>query len=114
MADFPNRIRELRTARGWSLEALAQKVGCSKVQISELERGLIQLTVDWMRRIAEPLGVTPAELLAPSDNPLMLSETERGLIERYRSATPDQQQSLERVTEALIPYRIEKRDDKAA
>jgi len=107
MADYPNRIRELRESREWSLDTLAAKVGCSKVQVSELERGLIQLTVEWMRRIAPALGVTPADLLTPNDNPLLLSEAERMLIERYRAATPDQQESLSRVTEALIPYRTE-------
>lgn len=114
MADFPNRIRELRTARDWSLETLAQKVGCSKVQISELERGVIQLTVEWMRRISDPLGVTPADLLSPSDNPLLLSEPERQIIERYRSATPDQKASLERVTDALLPYRGPGKGERAA
>lgn len=105
MSEFPNRIRELRTSREWSLETLAGKVGCSKVQISDLERGLVQLTVDWMRRLAEPLGVTPAELLTAQDNPLMLSEEERAIIARFRQGTPDQQENLARVTEALIPYR---------
>jgi len=107
MLDYPNRIRELRTARDWSLDTLAAKVGCSKVQVSELERGMIQLTVEWMRRIAPALDVTPAELLTPTDNPLLLSEAERVLIERYRAASADQKESLTRVTEALIPYRTE-------
>jgi transcriptional regulator with XRE-family HTH domain len=28
MEQMPNRIRELRKARGWTLEQLADKIGC--------------------------------------------------------------------------------------
>lgn len=90
-----------------SQETLASAVGCSKQQISDLERGSIQLTVGWMRRIAAALHVSPADLLSLQDNPLHLSDAERDLIARYRAATPDQQRNVERVTEALIPYQAE-------
>jgi transcriptional regulator with XRE-family HTH domain len=107
MADFPNRIRELRVGRNWSQDQLADEVGCAKAQISDLERGNRGLTVDWMRRLADALGVTPADLLSREDNPLLLDDTERELIQRYRSAAADQQQNLKRVAEALLPYRGE-------
>jgi transcriptional regulator with XRE-family HTH domain len=60
MFDDPNRIRELRLARDWSQQKLADLVGVSKVTISDLERGKMQLTLDYMKRIAAALGVTPA------------------------------------------------------
>lgn len=114
MADFPNRIRELRLAKGWSQDTLAAAVGCVKNQISDLERGNRGLTLDWMRKVATALGVAPAELMTPNDNPLLLSDAERELIERFRSATPEQQENLARVTEALIPYRAPDKEEKAA
>jgi transcriptional regulator with XRE-family HTH domain len=113
MADFPNRIRELRLERTWSQDTLALAVGCSKVQISDLERGKVQLTVEWMRRIAPALGVTPADLLSVQDNPLLLSDTERDFIARLRSATPEQREYVGRVTDALIPYRVPEHQDAA-
>jgi transcriptional regulator with XRE-family HTH domain len=108
MADAPNRIRELRLARDWSQDKLANEVGCSKPQISDLERGNKPLTVEWMRRISRALTsseapISPADLLSQGDNPLLLSDAERELIERLRSATPEQRHNVERVTEALIP-----------
>lgn len=115
MAEFPNRIRELRSARNWSLETLAQELGCSRVQVSELERGIVQLTVDWMQRIAFALDVTPGELLLAKDNPLLPSdEAERELLARYRAATPDQKENLVRVSEALVPYRAPEDAERAA
>lgn len=59
----PNRIAELRVARGLSQEDLAREVGTSNQQISKLERGQGRLTVEWMLRLAPVLGVEPAELM---------------------------------------------------
>jgi transcriptional regulator with XRE-family HTH domain len=101
MFDDPNRIRELRLAKQWSQQALADKIHVSKVTISDLERGKMQLTLDYMKRIAAALDVTPGELLSPEDNPLLPTGSERELIERYRDATPDARENIDRVTEAL-------------
>lgn len=61
--EWPNRIREVREARGLSLEKLAKAVNTTKAQISRLEHGDRRLTVEWMLRLAKPLGVEPSALL---------------------------------------------------
>jgi DNA-binding XRE family transcriptional regulator len=61
-----NRIRDLRRARGLTLEQLAEAVGTSYQQVMRLEKGERRLTVDWMVRIAPALGVAPADLM-PAD-----------------------------------------------
>lgn len=104
MKEMPNRIRELRTARGWSQELLASRVGCSKVQISDLERGNRGLDLEWMRRIAEALEVPPSHLMSDEDNPERLSPTERALIERYRMMPHGEQEMLERVADVQRTY----------
>jgi len=58
-----NPIRELRLAKGWSLQQLADAVGASKSQIDKLEKGARRLTVDWMVRLAGPLGIDPRDLV---------------------------------------------------
>ena len=60
---MPNRIRELRQARGLTLEELAQQTATSVQQLSRLEKGERRLTEGWMRRIAPALSVRPADLL---------------------------------------------------
>jgi antitoxin component HigA of HigAB toxin-antitoxin module len=55
----PNRIRELREARGLTLEDLAHRVGTTNQQISHLELGKRQLTVEWLRRLAKALDCHP-------------------------------------------------------
>lgn len=106
MHAYPNRIRELRGKL--SQQKLADMVGCSKMSISDLERGEIQLTVDWMRKVAKALRVAPAELLNRDDNPDLLDEDERRLIDNYRSAGEEQRENIQRVTEALSPFRFQK------
>lgn len=106
MGELPNRIRALRVAHGWSQDALAAAVGCSKPQISDLERGNVQLTVDWMRRIAHPLGVAPAELLNDQDNPGNgLAPDEIALLARLRLASEAERESIMKVADALLPRR---------
>jgi transcriptional regulator with XRE-family HTH domain len=55
----PNRIRELREARGFTLDDLAVRVGTTNQQISHLELGKRQLTVAWLRRLGAALGCHP-------------------------------------------------------
>ena len=59
-----NRIREIREAAGLSSDELGERVGTSGAQIRRLETGERKLTADWMGRIAEVLGCTPADLIA--------------------------------------------------
>lgn len=101
----PNRIRELRLAKGWSQDRLAEEVGCSKMQISGLERGRPKLDLEWMRRLAAPLGVTPADLLPVGDNPRALSEEEWALIQQFRAGDDRGRDELQRVADVLLPFR---------
>ncbi len=54
------QIRELRKARGLTLQDLAGQVNRSVGYISQLDRGLSVVSVAPLGRIAQALGVTPA------------------------------------------------------
>lgn len=104
MTDAPNRIRELRMQAGLSQTGVADRIGVSKVTISELERGLMRLDLDYMRRIAHALDVAPADLLPLTDNPAALSVKERELIDRLRAASDDQRDQLMKVADVIAPF----------
>lgn len=57
------RLRELRTSRGLSQEALADAAGMDRTYVSGLERGLRNATVLSIWKLALALGVEPGELL---------------------------------------------------
>ena len=56
------RVRELRGARGLSLEALAQESGVSRSMISLIERGESSATAVVLEKLAASLGVSLAGL----------------------------------------------------
>jgi phage repressor protein C with HTH and peptisase S24 domain len=65
MTDSP--LRRLRERAGLSMQALAERIGTSAPQINKLEKGERRLTLDWMTRLADGLGVQLTELLPARD-----------------------------------------------
>lgn len=66
---YPNRIREIRIARGLSAEKLGESCGTSQQQIQRLETGERRLTQGWMEKIAKALRIAPADLLPGIQRP---------------------------------------------
>jgi len=63
-ADFGQRLRALRRARGWTLAQLAERSGVAISTISKAERGVMALTYDRMLQLARGIGVDMAEFFA--------------------------------------------------
>ncbi|HEX9296725.1 MAG TPA: XRE family transcriptional regulator [Polyangiaceae bacterium] len=57
------RLKQLRTERTWSLDALARASGVSRSMLSQIERGQANPTVGVTFRIARAFGISLAELL---------------------------------------------------
>ena len=57
------RVKQLRSERAWSLDALARASGVSRSMLSQIERGQANPTVGVTFRIARALGISLAELL---------------------------------------------------
>lgn len=64
LALLGNAIREQRTIRGLSQEALADAAGIDRSHMGKIERGERNLTLMNLMRIAGALGVRPSALLA--------------------------------------------------
>ena len=58
-------IQELRRARGWSQETLAYEAGIDRGYIGKLENGKYAASLDMIEKIANSMGVDPAELVRP-------------------------------------------------
>jgi transcriptional regulator with XRE-family HTH domain len=101
LGSAPNRIRELREAAALTQKQLAERIGVSKVTISDLERAAMRLDVNYMRRLAPALGVRPADLLPAADNPESLSAFERKLIAHLRAVSADERAAIGAVMEIL-------------
>lgn len=94
-----NRIKELRRAKGLTLQELAELVGSSNQQISQLETGRRRLNVDWLERLSKVFDCHPIEIL--DDGVLAQNEREKILLELFRGLSEEQQQAFLKATAAL-------------
>ncbi|MCW1401601.1 helix-turn-helix transcriptional regulator [Novosphingobium sp. MW5] len=57
-------LRRLREQKGWSQEKFAFEANIHRTYVSDIERGARNPTIIVVEKLAVPLGVTAAELLA--------------------------------------------------
>lgn len=57
------KLRQIREAKGYSLRALAAKVGMSYVALFRLESGVTDPRLGTLRKLAKALKVTVADLI---------------------------------------------------
>ena len=60
---FAANLRRLRNAKGVSQDELAYEANVSRSYLSQLEKGTFYASLNVVGRLAEALGVEPAELL---------------------------------------------------
>lgn len=63
------RIGALRTARGWTQQKLADRVGISRVAVSHLEAGINSPDARTVTLLAAAFGIEPHEVVAGTDYP---------------------------------------------
>ena len=86
MAEFKDRLKELRQARGWSQSDLAEELKVHKMTISGYERGIRRPDFEVLDNMAEKLDVNMDYLLGASDSRLRYP---RHIIETKHDLTAD-------------------------
>lgn len=69
-----NRIEELRNARGWTQQDLADRMSTSQQQVGRLEDEKRRLTKDWLERAADALEVRIEDLFEQSDRAALVDD----------------------------------------
>jgi len=96
---FPrNKLRAWREYRRLSQEELGEKVGTTGAVISLLENSRRDLSHKWLVRLAPALHTTAGYLLDHDPNDLPSD-----LFDIFLRGTPEQQEQLLAVAEAIIP-----------
>jgi len=93
-----NNIKEIRKDRGLSQEQLANAVHTTKATISKLENGDIQLTMEWMRRLANVLECHWAEF---GKDTRPTPQDEQAMIGLYRGLSEEQKKFAHRLVATL-------------
>ncbi len=60
---FHDKLKVMRTLKGWSQEEMAEKLGCSVSGYSKIERGEIKTNMPKLEKIAEAFGIEFEELV---------------------------------------------------
>jgi transcriptional regulator with XRE-family HTH domain len=74
------RIRELRTARGWSLDDLATRCYLSPSTLSRIETGHRRIALDQLAPIARALGTTLDQLVESVDDDDVVIRPQRDVV----------------------------------
>ena len=62
------RVRELRKARGWTLEQAAGQAGLARSTLSKIENGQMSPTYEALKKLADGLAITIPQLFTPPSN----------------------------------------------
>jgi len=108
--DVGERLRDLRRLRRATLKTIADRAGVSESFLSQVERGRASASIASLRRIANALGVSVADLFEPDGppRPRVLRRDERpslafGVLGRKLLLTPQPLQHLEVFVGELDP-----------
>ena len=64
------RVRELRTAKGWTQLELAERAGIRRASLTAIETGKTKgIDFDTLESLATALGVSPGMLIAETPSP---------------------------------------------
>ena len=63
--DLGQRVRDLRKAKGWTLEQAASQAGLARSTLSKIENGQMSPTYEALKKLAEGLAITVPQLFTP-------------------------------------------------
>lgn len=103
--NMAQKIKELRQAKGLTLEQVASVVGVGKSTVRKWETGMIaNMKRDKIAALAKALGTTPAYLMGweedtkaknlPNDERVSLTEGEKALLDLFRRVPEESQQMV--------------------
>ena len=102
--NLPNRIREWRLRKNFTLVGLAKEMRTTHGQIQKMEVGERPVTLAWLDRFAAALDVSVGELLHPSQNPRLPNPRQAALLEMLERGGEQAMRTAEAVAEAARPY----------
>lgn len=101
-AAIAGNVRHARRTRGMSIRDLADRAGCSKALMSQLERGLANPTIEVLSGIAEALGMSFADITrAPLYEPQVMRRADVDMTARTLLSSDDRRRFD--VYESLLP-----------
>lgn len=95
------RLKFLRKSKNITIYKLSKETGISQNHISGVENGKRQPTIETLKRLSAPLGITLAELFNEDGETAILTKNERTLLENYRVLPNDKAEALLQLSNML-------------
>ncbi len=103
------RVRELRKARGWTLEQAARQAGLARSTLSKIENGQMSPTYDALKKLAVGLEISVPQLFTPPSRDQIsgrMSVTRSGEGTHHATATYEHELLGEALSKKrMMPYR---------
>lgn len=107
--DLAARVRDLRKARGWTLEQAARQAGLARSTLSKIENGQMSPTWDALKKLADGLAISVPQLFTPPSRGQVTGRmTVTRSHEGTRQATPTYEHELlagALTQKQMLPYR---------
>jgi transcriptional regulator with XRE-family HTH domain len=103
------RVRELRKARGWTLEQAAGQAGLARSTLSKIENGQMSPTYEALKKLAEGLAISVPQLFTPPSRAQVTGRraiTKAGEGQAHATATYEHELLAGSLTrKQMLPYR---------
>ena len=103
------RVRDLRRAKGRTLDQAATQAGLARSTLSKIENGQMSPTYDVVKKLAEGLKITVPQLFTPAGSPQVsgrMAVTKSGTGQGHVTATYEHELLANGLTQKhMLPYR---------
>lgn len=103
------RVRELRKARGWTLEQAAVQAGLARSTLSKIENGQMSPTYDALKKLAGGLAISVPQLFTPPSRAQVMGRiavTKASEGQAHATATYEHELLAGNLrTKQMLPYR---------
>ena len=100
--DIAKRLKTVRNSKKISIYKLSQLSDVSESQIRNIERGNSNPSFDTLSKLAEPLGLSLADLLNETEEVSYLSNEEKELVECFRMMSKEKSDALLHFLKTLV------------
>jgi len=107
--DLGIRVRELRKAKGWTLEQAATQAGLARSTLSKIENGQMSPTYEALKKLALGMAISVPQLFTPAAQPQVsgrIAVTKSGEGQAHATATYEHELLAGGLTKKqMLPYR---------
>ena len=91
--NYGNRLKQIREANKLSIYRLSKDSKISPGHINDIEKGKNQPTIETLKKLLTPMGITLSEFFNEDEEVVILNDREKKLLSSFRTM-PNEKASL--------------------